>query len=295
MAAANPARRYANVQLRYDAKLNAMLERAARDIRARINGLGTSFSAGIRKAQLTLVLDEITKVQRGMWVTGIQPTIMAGRVDGAKAALDAVEALDAVVYASLPDAVAKVVRDGLRHTALAGIERDNARVPRDLSHRVYHDFAITSGEIERVIRSGIISGLSARELATDVYKYISPFTPGGASFAAMRLARTEINNSFHEMQKAGGQRPGVSATKWNLSGSHKVPDDCNRFAAANPDRLGPGLYKPDNVPDKPHPQCLCFLTYQTMDPDQFASALLAGKFDDDLDARIRANLKLVGR
>jgi hypothetical protein len=290
MASPLPQRKYAKLQLEFDKDLNKVLEHAARDIRARIGTLPIGIGGQIRKAQLQLVLNAIRNMQQTMWTRGVLPMVIRGQKDAAEAAQNAVETLDRVLYASLPENVAKTVRDGLRATALSGIERDHARVPRELSQRVYHDFSLTSGQVERTIRSGIISGLSARELAADVYKYISPTTPGGASYAASRLARTEINNSFHEQQIKGGQRPGILAVVWNLSGSHGKPDDCNVFASQDADDLGKGCYRAGNVPGKPHPQCLCFLTYKTMDPEQFATALMSGRFDKLLDDRIRSNL-----
>jgi hypothetical protein len=290
-----PARAYARLQLQIDARLNLILERAARDIQARVARLPLGVGGQIRQAQLQLVLSEIRNIQQVTWNQNVLDTVIGGKGRAALAAEDATETLSRVLYASLPESVADVVRGGLRATALAGIERDVARVPRALSNRVYRDFALTSGQVEATIRSGIIQGLSARELAQSVYQYISPTTPGGASYAASRLARTEINNSFHEMQIKGGQRPGVLACVWNLSGSHGKPDDCNTFASQNVDGLGQGAYKPNNVPGKPHPQCLCFLTYDTMNPAQFEKALQSGKLDADLDARINANLRRLGR
>jgi hypothetical protein len=290
-----PARNYARLQLQFDARLNKILERAARDIQARVARLPLGVGGQVRQAQLRLVLAEIRNIQQVMWNQSVMDTITAGKGRAQIAAQDAMETLSNVLYASLPESVADTVRGGLRATALSGIERDVARVPRALSARVYRDFSLTSGQVEATIRSGIIQGLSARELAQSVYQYISPTTPGGASYAANRLARTEINNSFHEMQIKGGQRPGVLACVWNLSGSHGKPDECNQFASQNADGLGRGAYKPNNVPGKPHPQCLCYLTYDTMNADQFAKSLKDGKFNDDLDARINANLRRLGR
>jgi len=295
VASPSPARNYAQLQLQFDSRLNKILERAARDIQARVARLPVGVGGDVRRAQLSLVLSEIRNVQQVMWTQDIMDTIIAGKGRAALAAQDAIETLSNVVYASLPEPVADVVRGGLRATALSGIERDVARVPRALSARVYKDFALTSGQVEATIRSGIVQGLSARELAQSVYQYISPTVSGGASYAAMRLARTEINNSFHEMQIRGGQRPGISGVVWNLSGSHKKPDQCNVYASQNADGLGRGTYKPNNVPGKPHPQCLCFLTYKTMDPKQFEKALDSGQFDDELDRRINANLNRLGR
>jgi hypothetical protein len=267
-----------------------VLERAARDIRARIRSLGSGIGADIRRAQLQRVLAEIRNIQQEMWVRGIQPTVVRGRRAAATAAQEAAEAMDAVLYAALPENVAQIVRDGLAAAARQGIETDYARVPRDLSRRVYHDFSLTSGQVEQTIRVGLVSGLSARELATTVYRYISPTTPGGASYAASRLARTEINNAFHEQQKLGAKRPGVTAVRWNLSGSHPKPDECNLFASQDVSGLGAGLYGPEDIPDKPHPQCLCNLTYRTMNSREFREALQRGDFDDELQRRVAANL-----
>lgn len=291
MATPNPLRAYITVQTKYDRELARVLERAARDIWRRIESLGDGIGAEVRKAQLRLVLTEIRNVQQEMWVSGVGRVVRDGRRAAAEASESVAETLTRVLYAALPERVAQTVSDGLKATARAGIERDFARIPRALSTRVYHDFALTSGQVERTIRSGMVSGLSARELAKEVYVFISPTTPGGASYAASRLARTEINNAFHQQQIAGAKRPGVTAAKWNLSGSHPKPDICNQYADQDEFGLGPGMYPPDEVPpSKPHPQCLCFITYRTMNAREFRDALDRGDFDAELDKRTAANL-----
>jgi hypothetical protein len=272
------------------------LERSAIAIQQRIEKL--KFTPGIastvRQNQLRLVLAEIRKTQQVMWTHGVTSTVVSGQKAAAEAAVRAAEDLERVMYASLPETVADALRGSLSATAQAGIDRAYTRVPRELSQRVYKDFAVSSGQVESIIRTGIVSGLSAKELAADVYHFISPTVPGGASYAAQRLARTEINNAFHTQQIAGGQRPGVKAIKWNLSGSHKRPDECNQFASADND-LGVGCYAPVDVPGKPHPQCLCFMTYVTMTSAEFEKALTGGKFDNELDARIKKNLESMGQ
>lgn len=291
-----PLRRYLAVQTKTDKATRDVLERAARDIQDRILVLMNKpgIGAQVRTDQLRLVLNEIRDIQHDLWRKGITPIAAVGRKEAAEAAETAAEELQRVLYTALPEQVAQAISDGIRATARAGIEADHARVPRALSARVYDNFALTSGQVEQAIRAGIVQGLSARELARSVYQYISPTTPGGASYAAMRLARTELNNAFHEQQKKTGLRPGVNAVVWNLSGSHPKPDECNQFAGQDRDGLGAGKYKPDNVPDKPHPQCLCYLTYDTMTPEQWAEAFKQGKFDDELDRRTKANLQRLG-
>jgi hypothetical protein len=289
-----PLRAYLKIQRIYDAEVRTIMEQAARSIQARIARLPAGVGGQIRAAQLRLVLSEIDAVMVQAWGKGVLPSTQRGRKAAAEAAQRATETITNVLYTGLPDQVAETVRDGLRLTAQAGIEADYARVPRELSQRVYRDAALSSGQVEQTIRAGLISGLSARELAADVYHLVSPTAPGGPSYAAMRLARTEINNAFHEQQKKGAERPGVLAAKWNLSGSHPKPDQCNVYAEQDADDLGPGLYKAGNIPDKPHPNCLCFLTYETMDNAQFEKALKNGQFDDELDRRTKANLERLG-
>lgn len=279
---------FRGVQASVDADMRRVLEGAARRIRRRIERAGVGIGAEIRTAQLRMVLAEIGRVIGDTWTGPVVDATQAGRKAASEAAEEAVEALTAVAYTALPPDVAKALTDGLGAAARSSIANAFARVPRPLSARVYHNAALARGHVERTIREGMAAGLTAKELARDVYQYVSPTTPGGMSYAAMRLARTEINNAFHERQKAGANRPGVKAVKWNLSGSHKVPDECNVYAAHKP-------YDKDAVPDKPHPQCFCYLTYVMMSPDEFAEALSSGSFDDELDRRTRENMARLGR
>lgn len=295
MAANDPLREYLTVQRRYDADLDRTLERTARAIKTRISRLPVGIGGEVRKAQLQLVLNEISRIQAQMWAGPVRNNIVAGRKAAAEAAQRAAETLTRVAYASLPDSVAQALTDGVRRTAMAGIDADAARVPRALSDRVYKNGVLANGQVDQVIRQGLIQGLSAKELSRDVYRFISPSTPGGVSYAASRLARTEINNAFHEQQiEMGATSPGVEATVWNLSGSHKKPDECNKFATADDHRLGAGSYPARSVPSKPHPHCFCFLTYKTMPPEQFAAALQRGHFNSELDRRTQANLRALG-
>lgn len=272
----DPLRRYMEVQRAYDRDLNRILEKTARDIRTQVAKLTIKQGIGaeVRVAQLRMVLANIKREQHRLWINGVRPTIVQGQTAARKAAEDAAEAIDRVLYASLPDGPAEAVSRSLKATAEAGLRADAGRVPRELSSRVYRDRDLSTRRVEETIRSGIIRGLSARELASEVYRFVSPTAPGGTSYSAMRLARTEINNAFHEQQIKGAARPWVDAVKWNLSGSHKKPDDCNKFATQNK-----GLYQPENVPGKPHPQCLCYLTYNTVSPGDFLDSYFEGAYD----------------
>lgn len=287
---------YRGVQRRFDAETARILRATALAIERRLQQLDIKpgIGAQVRAAQLRLVLKEIDDLLRAMWLVGIIDTLRGGRKAAAEAAETAAERLERVAYAALGRKAAEALVDGFRATAQAGINSFYARIPRELSARVYHNWALSRGEVERMIRQGLLSGLNAKELAREVRRFIDPATPGGVSYAAMRLARTEINNAFHEQQKLAAARPGVRGVKWNLSDSHRVPDKCNVYAAQNAYDLGRGVFPIGKVPDKPHPHCFCFMTYDMMTPLQFRAALAAGQFDDELDRRTKANLARLG-
>lgn len=290
VAVPDPFKPYRRVQAGTDADMRRILEQTARAIEKRILTLRPGIGGVVREAQLRSTLAAIRSLHRQMWVGRIDPRIQRAIEDAEKAGEDAVETMTRVAYATLPDDVADTLVAGLRASAVSGLKSNRVRKRRELSHRVYMQRALHEGRIEDLIRQGLIANLSAKELAATVRKYISPTTRGGASYAAMRLARTEINNAFHERQLAGAKRPGVRAAKWNLSGSHRVPDLCNKYAAHG----GNGHFAPDKIPDKPHPQCFCYLTYVTQSPEQFRKALSAGDFDAEIDRRTRENLARLG-
>lgn len=284
----SPATSEAAIQVKYDAETRRIFELTARRLRDRITRMGSSFSANIRKAQLTLVLNQLERMLEGTF-TGplLNGVVQPGREDAMRAAQAATEALTAPLYAGLNPDIAEILTDGLRLAADSAIRNAMAHVPRPLSARVWANGHHASGKMTEMIRTGLASGLTAREMAAEVYSYVSPTTPGGASYAAMRLARTEINNAFHERQKEGAKRPGVKRAIWNLSGSHKVPDECNVYAKQR-------YFEADAIPDKPHPQCFCYLTYETMTMDEFTKSMATGGFDDELDRRTKRNLAGAG-
>lgn len=258
---------YLEVQVSADRELNRVLELAARQASRRIRTLrlGDSFSAAVRAAQLDQVLAQIVRAQRDTWVSGVGPIILRSYPKAAAAAAKSFELIEQVLEAVLGNDAARLI-GSFKQTAKAGLELDRVRRARALSPRVYRNAALASGEIECQIRAGIIQGLSARELAGNVSRFISPNTPGGVAYAAKRLARTELNNAFHESQKIQGEAPWVKGMKWNLSNSHPkaVPDRCDLLATQNIHGLGRGMYPAGDLPDKPHPQCLCFTTYSVI-------------------------------
>lgn len=161
-------------------------------------------------------------------------------------------------------AQARVGRDSLASKRLNDIR---------LSELVYNNRQKGIRKVQAIIRQGLRDGLNQKEIGKLVLKWINPNTPGGSKYAARRLARTEIGNAFHrssiEQYKV---QPWVNGVKWNLSGTHKdkKSDACDDYANSVHYRKGePGVFKPDQVPGKPHPQCMCYLTPVVMDKAEF--------------------------
>jgi hypothetical protein len=269
-----PLRSYLTVQTSYDRRVRGILERTAHDLGRRIRILDVTPGVGsrVRAAQLRLVLVNLEQAMVGQ----LGSVIATGVTDAAEAAVKAASVIDDVLYRTIGGGGAEVLMRSSQATARRGMVVNSGRYRRELSSRVYSNYRNVAGLIEETIQSGLISGLAPRELARSVYQFVSPTTPGGASYASMRLSRTEINNAFHQQQIKSAQKPWVEWAVWNLSGSHKHPDQCNVYASQR-------TFRSDQVPDKPHPQCLCYLTYDTVSRDEFINNFLNGHYDDFLD------------
>lgn len=258
------------MQAKLDRELAQVLAFAAQDTEKRL--LRTK---GIRADQLNIILRDLKTIQNGLWVQGVGPAIQ-GRLDDARKQADlSAQKLDTYLTDIVGRSLSSELIKQFERTVQRGIALDALRAPAQLSTRVYENAALSSGRIEKIVRAGVIRGFSAKEIASDVKKYIHPGTPGGASFAAMRLGRTELNNTFHEQQKMEANRPWVKGTKWNRSKSHPKRDLCDVYAEHD-EGLGIGVWSNHRTPNKPHPQCLCYMTYDVMD-EREALALILGK------------------
>jgi hypothetical protein len=140
--------------------------------------------------------------------------------------------------------------------------------------------ALTGRTVERLLARGA----SAKEIALATRALYEPSVPGGVSYAAMRLGRTEINNAHHSTTiRLTRDQPWVTGYKWNLSRSHPKPDPCDALAFGSSGRgFGPGEYSKQDAPSKPHPQCLCYLTVLQVDRDEFLNSLVGGRYDKHL-------------
>jgi len=171
-----------------------------------------------------------------------------------------------------------------------------------LSDSVWRARAQTRTQIDAVLRQAIADGADALEVARILEDHLNPAlspvrnvrgrivrnqprgvvtrAPGRAgmgSFAARRLARTEITRAHGAATMWAAERtPFAVGVKWSTSGRHPKADECDAKAERDTG-LGAGVYAVKDVPRYPsHPQCLCVLSTATVDD---VDAVVAGLRD----------------
>lgn len=285
----DPLRRYLRVQGAAEKEVNDILRNALKDVDRQLKDLEnrTNIGSAVRRTQLQGVRLSLLNWIAEIW-RRIGLLIRAKSVDAALAATAAAARWDTGFLDRLGLTPAqrrawqRRLEESARRNAQLGVNRrfdTSGSTNRSLSERVYGSQNLAQRLVQNKIESGLARGLSAAEMAKEIRGLIRPDVPGGVSYAAKRLARTEINNAFHYQQILDAlEKPWVSGMQWMLSGSHPAEDICDKIAKDHSKGKEAGIYNKDAVPDKPHPQCLCSLIPVTMDQDEFMEGLLAGKF-----------------
>lgn len=244
----------------------------------------SGIGATVERKQLTAIRSVIAEVLKELFRGKVSSTISEARMDAAESAVQAANVWDNRILRLVTEDLnqAKVLKKSLEQTARRNIENTvmreiNGTMP--LSKQVYRTEALAKDLINRRIASGVASGSSADKIARTVKDLIKPSVSGGVSYAANRLARTEINNAFHAQSvQSMKDRPWVSQAKWNLSKSHKPSGCmCERYAKV-------GEYPVNAVPNKPHPQCFCFITSVVPDTEFIIQQFESGMYDQWLSS-----------
>lgn len=279
-----PLRDYLRASRPTDNEVRSILRDAAEEAERLIPELLKKRTSGgkIRAAQLTLIRRELRAMHSSMW----------GDLD--TALRDGMSAVAEAAYLQAEDILLEYLRhnnqptdsflQAMRHQAREGMKAIFAKAANGipLSLQVYRTKALTQGWVNRIVQNGILLQHSAKDIAKDVAHLIRPDVPGGVSYAAQRLARTELNNAFKTAQEERYKdEPWTMGMQWNLSGSHPAPDECNEYAEADDHGLGKGVYPVGKRPHS-HPNCLCYLTSVQADEDEFIEGFLSGEYDDYL-------------
>lgn len=282
--------KYLGVQEKYDSLIHTALVDASEDIEKSLRQrLGDQrIGSQTRRYQFGLA-SRAAKDSLRVLFNGIYSHIHAGQSDAALAAVEAGFVDDSrVLFRLIPNASDRgKYEDSFRQSASRGIDAMLTRIivsHKPLSKQVYDTRAISTGYVDRIINSSLAKGDSAADLAKAVRSSISPDVAGGVAYAAKRLGRTEINNAFHAQSVGQNQdKPWVDRIQWHLSGSHPPSpawpnglisqmEVCERLAKLK-------NFEKDQVPDKPHPQCLCYTTPKLTDWTEFENNLVAGFYD----------------
>lgn len=262
-------------------ELRAILRDGAAEAERLIPKLIEQNSTGskLKAAQVAIVQREIRALMAALWGDIGRTT----RQGVERAVLTAFQGED-ILFKFLGVQATQEMLAALAQAAKAGVEAILAKsyngIP--LSAQVWKTQHLSSGLVHRKVNNGLLLGHSAKRIAKDVRGLVDPNTPGGVSYAAMRLARTEINNAYKTAQERRYQdEPWNRGMQWHLSGSHPTPDICNKYAERD-GGLGPGVYAFGDRP-RSHPNCLCYMTPVQDDEDAFVEHFLSGEYDDYLD------------
>lgn len=280
-------RAYAQVQVVTDQQVLQILADATDQIRKDMLRITTKGKLGIgdrvRYDQMSTVRKALLEQQAEV-LRALGRVVEARRLDAAARAINLGNAMDAYVLDRLGRTdLAREVLDnlafGLAQTTDVALARMGLSYT-DLSQRIYNNDVWLGGRIDSKITQALARGLTAREFAREAVDWFNPSTPGGVRYAAMRLARSEINNAYHAVAVQQVQdKPWVHAMKWYLSGSHPKADVCDEYANEDKFKLGAGLFPKADVPRKPHPHCYCYVAGAPIDEDEFLDSLVNGDYD----------------
>ena len=279
--------RYMRVQGKADRKLKIALTQAAEDAykQLTLEISKSTFSARVTSAQIRILLgvlkeifDELFGEELKIIVAGNEQAAVAAVVAFAETDRDYLKAVFRNSGGRYEDFIA-----GQRKSAVLGVGNAISRLNKsdqNLSQRVYRSRALANNWVKQRVTAHIVRGSSAKEIATDIRKFIKPTVPGGVSYAAMRLGRTEINNAFHATSIALAEdRPWVEGMRWRLSATHETLERDNCAC----ERYADQIFSVSDVPKKPHPQCRCFVTPEVESMEVFARHLTSGQYRSWID------------
>ena len=184
------------------------------------------------------------------------------------------DAADSVLKAKVADAYGSVFGPEAIDAHVRGINQRAAaaymtRTGKDgirLSDRVWKANQQWRGAVQNVVQDAVISGRPPVQVARQIEQYLQPGVnvpykedtakrlrvPKDTSMPAMRVARTEMQNSFHEGTiLSHSSMPSYLGIRWHIApGPGHVADVCDDYAAQ-------GFFPKGTEPAKPHPHCFC--------------------------------------
>lgn len=286
-AGESPIKTFVKHSERTDRAILSLLQQAAADAEKDAKKLMAKpgIGAAARASQQRIVTANLHTKMRELWENVGHLTIF-GEKEAARMALDSQDFLAKAIYGKAKGTAKEQLIIAMQESARANVDAFISREENtlQLSARIWRQTELSTGRLQKEIQKGLLRGLSAEELAANVAKSLRPGVPGGVSYNAMRLARTEIQNAFHFTQiRYSREQPWVEGYQWHKSRSHAHVDVCDSMAGQNHDGLGRGVYKKTTVPGKPHPHCFCYITSVTASAGKFEKQLRNGSYDKYLN------------
>jgi len=204
----------------------------------------------------------IDSANLGQEVNGVMLEKYSKRLSGAGFDVDLKRVLTGITDDTIKAIYSRIWEDGLK-----------------LSDRIWILERRTKREIERIVLEEIVSGrpASSKILEHRLNKLLNPsrrviktkLHGRNIQFDVARLLRTERTNAFREADRmASLNNPGMIGIQWHTSGD--ACGTCEDIASSD-EGLGPGVYKPGNLPVTPHPHCECYTTDKAISSQQFTN------------------------
>lgn len=183
--------------------------------------------------------------------------------------------------------------------AIVSNKQYGARQSMKLSGRIWKSSLYAKTGIQKVIKHGINNGLSARDIAKMLNKYMTPTSkntilkkevgkkfPSNPHYYALRVARSEAQFSYQEsMYNAGKIMPSYEGIYWVLSNRHPLYDICDKLA--NETKYGEkGFYPIGKEPKLAHPNCICTQIQKLTNNDDMIDRLIAWQNNPSSDKKL---------
>lgn len=183
--------------------------------------------------------------------------------------------------------------------AIISNKQYKARNSMKLSGRIWKSSLYARTGITKVINHGLTNGLSARDIAKNLNKYMTPIArntilkkeigkkfPSNPHYYALRVARSEAQYAYQEsMYNAGKIMPSYEGIYWVLSNRHPEYDICDIWA--NETKYGEkGFYPKGKEPKLAHPQCICTQIQKLTNNDDMVDRLINWQKEPSKDKQL---------
>lgn len=266
------------------AEVRRVYRRAAESVRRDIEGLT---AVGLRRGHLQALAKALEGRARELNQGILEAACRGVRLGAAAGVAGPAGVAEDLLASTFARADVRRLFAGINERAVLALLARTRADGLALSDRVWRISQRARTAVTRLVEDGVARGLDSRRLARDVQHYLRPNVwtahkmetrlrlgvPADVSYEAMRLARTEVTNAYHEGMVAANQgTPGYRGVYWRLSGSHPLADVCDRMASTT-EHGEPGFYPKGKEPARPHPQCMCNVVPAFESPKAMAERL----------------------